>query len=77
MHGETRTMEVVDDTVRQALQQQAVDGFRDARVAMEMQKRKIGRNELCPCGSKIKFKKCHGKPKGVKSDGSQSIASGE
>lgn len=21
---------------------------------------KIGRNEYCPCGSKIKFKKCHG-----------------
>ena len=20
---------------------------------------KVGRNEMCPCGSKIKFKKCH------------------
>jgi len=25
-------------------------------------KLKIGRNELCPCGSKIKFKKCHWTP---------------
>ena len=22
---------------------------------------KVGRNELCPCGSGKKFKKCHGK----------------
>lgn len=22
---------------------------------------KIGRNDLCPCGSQQKFKKCHGK----------------
>src|SRR5690349_17031237 len=25
-----------------------------------MTRSKIGRNELCPCGSKVKFKKCHG-----------------
>jgi hypothetical protein len=24
-------------------------------------KRKIGRNDLCPCGSELKYKKCHGK----------------
>jgi peptide deformylase len=24
-------------------------------------KNKIGRNDLCPCGSKIKYKKCHGR----------------
>lgn len=23
--------------------------------------RKIGRNEPCPCGSELKYKKCHGK----------------
>jgi uncharacterized protein YecA (UPF0149 family) len=23
--------------------------------------RAVGRNDLCPCGSEIKFKKCHGK----------------
>lgn len=24
--------------------------------------RKIGRNELCPCGSGVKFKRCHAVP---------------
>jgi uncharacterized protein YecA (UPF0149 family) len=24
--------------------------------------KKIGRNEPCPCGSGMKFKKCHGRP---------------
>jgi hypothetical protein len=24
--------------------------------------RKVGRNEPCPCGSKVKYKRCHGKP---------------
>ncbi|MQF80330.1 hypothetical protein FIL93_00630 [SAR202 cluster bacterium AD-493-K16_JPT_193m] len=24
------------------------------------QGRKVGRNESCPCGSKLKYKKCHG-----------------
>lgn len=27
-------------------------------------RRKVGRNELCPCGSGRKFKKCHGSPTG-------------
>lgn len=35
------------------------------KVVMEMRKRKdiieVGRNQLCPCGSGIKFKKCCGK----------------
>lgn len=22
---------------------------------------KIGRNELCPCGSRLKYKRCHGR----------------
>ena len=25
------------------------------------QGKKVGRNDLCPCGSGLKFKKCHGK----------------
>lgn len=25
-------------------------------------KHKVGRNEPCPCGSHLKFKKCHGDP---------------
>jgi hypothetical protein len=26
---------------------------------------RIGRNELCPCGSGTKFKRCHGSPEGA------------
>jgi hypothetical protein len=36
--------------------------------------RKVGRNELCPCGSQIKFKYCHGGQKmgrGIVSDNSE------
>lgn len=25
-------------------------------------KTKVGRNQLCPCGSELKFKHCHGDP---------------
>jgi len=32
------------------------------RVQPESQGRKVGRNEPCPCGSGLKYKKCHGKP---------------
>jgi hypothetical protein len=34
-----------------------------------MEKRKIGRNDPCPCGSGLKYKKCHGKSKtGIEED---------
>jgi len=36
---------------------QQLDVVREAAFA------KAGRNDLCPCGSGIKFKKCHGKPR--------------
>ncbi|MBD85768.1 MAG: hypothetical protein CL743_04535 [Chloroflexi bacterium] len=32
----------------------------DARFQTFSTDRKIGRNELCPCASGKKFKKCHG-----------------
>jgi hypothetical protein len=31
----------------------------------EKTRSRIGRNELCPCGSSRKFKKCHGRPEGA------------
>jgi len=31
-----------------------------ANGSKETDKKKIGRNDLCPCGSGVKFKKCHG-----------------
>jgi preprotein translocase subunit SecA len=35
----------------------------NARVAVELEKRWVRRNESCPCGSGIRFKACHGKLK--------------
>lgn len=33
----------------------------DQRVALEAEKRWLTRNEACPCGSALKFKRCHGR----------------
>jgi hypothetical protein len=32
---------------------------------MSKMRSRVGRNESCPCGSSLKFKKCHGRPEGV------------
>lgn len=32
----------------------------DKDVEAVLNYRKIGRNEMCPCGSNKKYKKCHG-----------------
>lgn len=32
------------------------------RSSYPIQKMRVGRNEPCPCGSGLKYKKCHGKP---------------
>jgi hypothetical protein len=34
------------------------------RVQPQSSGKKVGRNEPCPCGSGLKYKKCHGKPGG-------------
>lgn len=46
--------------------EQKKENFGKASVAKVVKKepirvQKIGRNQLCPCGSGVKFKKCHGK----------------
>ena len=33
----------------------------DQKISDEARINKVGRNELCPCGSKKKYKYCHGK----------------
>ena len=33
-----------------------ISGYND-----QIKKKKIGRNEMCPCGSGVKYKYCHGK----------------
>lgn len=41
----------------------AVNKFQDHNFAKRNHAEKIGRNDLCPCNSGKKFKKCHGEPK--------------
>lgn len=43
------------------LQSRAADWFTDKVVARKPAKAKVGRNEPCPCGSGLKYKKCHGR----------------
>ncbi|MBQ3408519.1 MAG: SEC-C domain-containing protein [Clostridia bacterium] len=31
------------------------------KIKLDITKEKVGRNELCPCGSGQKYKQCHGK----------------
>jgi peptide deformylase len=33
----------------------------DGILMVNRVKNNVGRNDLCPCGSKVKFKRCHGK----------------
>jgi predicted aspartyl protease len=37
-----------------------IDYVEEAKRIREAKEGKVGRNELCPCGSGKKFKKCHG-----------------
>lgn len=38
-----------------------IDYVKEAEQLKKSQYKHVGRNELCPCGSGIKFKNCHGK----------------
>ena len=45
-------------------QRRLIDGIRNKalseRSRAKVNEKKVGRNELCPCGSGKKYKKCHG-----------------
>ena len=47
-------------TVEVPMAQQKGDPVTSQTMATARQARKIGRNTLCPCGSGLKYKKCHG-----------------
>lgn len=49
------------NTVINQYYQTSIDKTANPRDEFLIPKQKIGRNDLCPCGSGIKFKKCHGK----------------
>lgn len=37
------------------------NGFTRNELNEKHKKKKVGRNDLCPCGSGKKYKQCHGK----------------
>lgn len=51
----------IDKLGLEGLKQGLADGsLRRVTKPYIKQQRKVGRNELCPCGSNMKYKKCHG-----------------
>jgi len=50
----TQKDEVANDPTRQDTRE------RQTPVTYIRQEKKVGRNDLCPCGSGKKFKNCHG-----------------
>ncbi|MGX6973201.1 preprotein translocase subunit SecA [Vagococcus lutrae] len=44
------------------LTEQSADGVKGSEKQQPIRVEKVGRNDLCPCGSGKKYKNCHGKP---------------
>ncbi|MCO7150984.1 preprotein translocase subunit SecA [Vagococcus lutrae] len=42
--------------------EQSADGVKGSEKQQPIRVEKVGRNDLCPCGSGKKYKNCHGKP---------------
>ena len=42
--------------------EQSSDGVKGSEKQQPIRVEKVGRNDLCPCGSGKKYKNCHGKP---------------
>lgn len=52
--------QVIQET-REREQQSTVSSVRSAPPSAPAKESKVNRNDVCPCGSGKKFKKCHGK----------------
>lgn len=52
---------IFDDAKRMRQRTKNVSSPREAETPQPNHSRKIGRNESCPCGSGVKYKKCHGR----------------
>lgn len=52
---------IFDDAKRMSLQTKKENSPRSIDTSKPRHARKVGRNELCPCGSGVKYKKCHGR----------------
>lgn len=49
-----------NDSALETLASQLLDSNKERKI-VSFNKRKIGRNDICPCGSGLKFKRCCGK----------------
>lgn len=59
-----RQLEVREERLRRR-ERVLIDGEREkvsGRILLPGKARVVGRNEVCPCGSALKYKRCHGKP---------------
>ena len=52
---------IYEDAAKMAQPTRAVNLNRPKSVTLRMKTKKPGRNEPCPCGSGLKYKKCHGR----------------
>jgi preprotein translocase subunit SecA len=55
-----KEMERRQQRQQQDLQYQTGQGQAEAPKPVKAGAKKVGRNDLCPCGSGKKYKKCHG-----------------
>lgn len=52
---------IYEDAVRMGQRTQAVNLNQPKNVIPPLNSKKLGRNDSCPCGSGVKFKRCHGR----------------
>lgn len=52
---------IYEDAVQMAQPARVMNFNKQKKIISSAKTKKIGRNELCPCGSGIKFKRCHGR----------------
>ncbi len=49
------------NSIKKQMPSWQLNGFKPCELSSQVQKTKISRNDLCPCGSGLKYKKCCGK----------------
>ncbi len=52
---------IFDDAIRMSHRTRTVNPTQSVDTTIPTRAKKIGRNEPCPCGSGVKYKKCHGR----------------
>ncbi|MFP3541500.1 SEC-C metal-binding domain-containing protein, partial [Pseudomonas sp. SIMBA_044] len=52
---------IYEDATRMAQPKRTVNFNQPKNVVSPAKTKKLGRNDPCPCGSGLKYKKCHGR----------------